>query len=39
MVAGRVLYRNGAWTTFDPDRVAAEARAEARGLVRRAGLP
>ncbi len=35
MVAGRVLFRDGAWTTLDPDRVAADARAEARGLVRR----
>ena len=38
MVAGRVLYRDGAWATLDPERAAAEARAEARGLVRRAEL-
>ena len=38
MVAGRILYRDGAWTTLDPDRAAADARVEARGLVRRAGL-
>jgi 5-methylthioadenosine/S-adenosylhomocysteine deaminase len=36
VVAGRVLYRDGAWTTLDPERAAAEARAEARGLLRRA---
>ena len=35
MVAGRVLYRSGAWTTLDPERAAADARAEARGLLRR----
>ena len=35
MVAGRVLYRDGTWATLDPDRVAAEARAEAHGLMRR----
>ena len=35
MVAGRVLFHDGAWTTLDPDRVAADARAEARGLLRR----
>ena len=38
MAAGRILYRDGAWTTLDPDRAAAEARAEARGLIQRAGL-
>ncbi|MBI5711446.1 MAG: amidohydrolase family protein [Candidatus Eisenbacteria bacterium] len=38
MVAGRVLYRDGAWATLDPERAVAEARAEARGLVRRAGM-
>jgi 5-methylthioadenosine/S-adenosylhomocysteine deaminase len=38
MVAGRVLYRDGAWATLDPARAAAEARVEARGLLRRAGL-
>jgi hypothetical protein len=31
-----VLYRDGQWTTLDPERAAAVARAEARGLVRRA---
>jgi cytosine/adenosine deaminase-related metal-dependent hydrolase len=36
LVAGRVLYRDGAWSTLDPARVLAEARAEARALVRRA---
>jgi cytosine/adenosine deaminase-related metal-dependent hydrolase len=36
MVAGRVLYRDGAWTTLDPDSVVASARAEAQTLVRRA---
>ena len=36
MVAGRVLYRGGEWTTLDAARAAADARAEARGLVRRA---
>jgi len=35
MVAGRILYRDGAWTTLDPDRVGSDARAEARGLVAR----
>ncbi len=35
MVAGRVLYRDGAWSTLDPDRAAADGRAEARGLVKR----
>jgi 5-methylthioadenosine/S-adenosylhomocysteine deaminase len=38
MVAGRALYRDGAWTTLDAERAAADARAEARALVRRAGL-
>ncbi|HTM57872.1 MAG TPA: amidohydrolase family protein [Candidatus Udaeobacter sp.] len=38
MVAGRVLYRDGAWSTLDPDRVPAEAEAEARGLFARARL-
>jgi len=37
MVAGRTLYRDGAWSTLDPDRVARDARAEARGLVARVG--
>ena len=36
MVAGRILYRDGAWSTLDPERVVAEARAEALGLMRRA---
>jgi cytosine/adenosine deaminase-related metal-dependent hydrolase len=35
MVAGRVLYRDGAWATLDAERAVADARAEARGLVRR----
>jgi 5-methylthioadenosine/S-adenosylhomocysteine deaminase len=37
MVAGRALYRDGAWATLDPSRVVADAHAEARGLLRRAG--
>jgi len=37
MVAGRILYRDGAWTTLDAGRVAADARAEAQGLLRRRG--
>ena len=37
MVDGRALYRDGAWTTLDAGRAVADARAEARGLVRRAG--
>jgi 5-methylthioadenosine/S-adenosylhomocysteine deaminase len=36
MVAGRVLYRDGAWTTLDAARARADAAAEARGLARRA---
>ncbi|MEO5617477.1 MAG: amidohydrolase family protein [Candidatus Eisenbacteria bacterium] len=35
MVAGRILYRDGAWATLDADRATADARAEAKGLVRR----
>jgi len=38
MVGGRVLYRDGAWTTLDPEAVVAEARAERAGLLRRASL-
>jgi cytosine/adenosine deaminase-related metal-dependent hydrolase len=38
MVAGRVLYRDGAWTTLDPRAVQADARAELAGLLRRAPL-
>lgn len=38
MVSGRVLYRDGAWTTLDPAAVRAEARAELDGLLRRASL-
>ena len=38
MVAGRVLYRDGAWTTLDAERATAEARTEARALAHRAGL-
>jgi 5-methylthioadenosine/S-adenosylhomocysteine deaminase len=37
MVAGRVLYRDGAWTTLDGARVAADAREEARALLTRVG--
>jgi len=36
MVAGRVLYRGGEWSTLDAARAASDARAEALGLVRRA---
>lgn len=36
LVAGRTIYRDGAWATLDPGRVLAEANAEARGLLRRA---
>lgn len=36
VVAGRVLYERGRWSTLDPERAVADARAEARGLVRRA---
>ena len=36
MVAGRVLFRDGAWSTLDAARAASDARAEALGLVRRA---
>jgi hypothetical protein len=36
MVAGRILYRDGEWTTLDRERVPAEARAAARDLARRA---
>jgi len=35
MVAGRALYRDGAWTTLDPEHAVADARAEIRGLLRR----
>ena len=35
MVAGRVLYRDGAWSTLDAGRAAADARAETQGLLRR----
>ncbi len=38
MVAGRILYRSGTWTTLEPERVASEARTEARGLRERAGI-
>ena len=38
MVAGRVLYRQGAWTTLDPRAVQADARAELAGLLTRASL-
>ena len=38
MVAGRILYRTGTWTTLDPERVAGEARTEARALGERAGI-
>ena len=35
MVDGRILYRDGRWSTFDPDAVLREARQERRGLLRR----
>lgn len=35
MVDGRVLYRDGRWSTLDPDAVLREARQERRGLLRR----
>jgi len=38
MVAGRVLYREGAWTTLDPRASQADGRAELAGLLRRATL-
>jgi 5-methylthioadenosine/S-adenosylhomocysteine deaminase len=37
LVAGRVLYRNGEWATLDAARAVADARAEALGLLNRAG--
>ena len=36
VVAGRVLYRDGEWTTLDAARAVSDARAEARGVVMRA---
>jgi cytosine/adenosine deaminase-related metal-dependent hydrolase len=38
MVEGRVLYRDGAWSTLDPADARANARAELRGLLRRADM-
>jgi cytosine/adenosine deaminase-related metal-dependent hydrolase len=38
VVAGRVLYRDGAWTTLDPRAAQADARAELAGLLRRASM-
>jgi 5-methylthioadenosine/S-adenosylhomocysteine deaminase len=38
LVAGRTLYRDGAWTTLDPRAVRAEAKAELAGLLKRASL-
>jgi 5-methylthioadenosine/S-adenosylhomocysteine deaminase len=35
LVAGRVLYRDGRWTTLDPESIHAQAGAETRGLARR----
>ncbi len=37
-VQGRVLYRDRRWSTLDPERVAADARAEVQGVRRRANL-
>jgi len=42
VVAGRVLFEQGEWSTLDPQRVAAEARSEGLALLARAraaGLP
>jgi 5-methylthioadenosine/S-adenosylhomocysteine deaminase len=36
VVAGRVLYRDGAWATLDADRVLGEAAMERAGALRRA---
>ncbi|MCC6350375.1 MAG: amidohydrolase family protein [Candidatus Eisenbacteria bacterium] len=36
VVAGRVLYERETWSTLDPNRVNAEAKSEARALLRRA---
>lgn len=38
MVAGRTLWKDGAWATLDGARATAEAGQEARGLLRRAGF-
>jgi 5-methylthioadenosine/S-adenosylhomocysteine deaminase len=38
LVAGRALYRDGAWTTLDPRAVRAECKAELAGLLKRASL-
>ncbi len=38
MVAGRALYREGAWATLDPGRVLGDARSESAALARRADL-
>ena len=38
MVAGRALWREGAWATLDGERATSDARMEARGLLRRAEL-
>jgi len=38
LVAGRTLYRDGAWTTLDPRAVRAECKAELAGLLKRASL-
>jgi 5-methylthioadenosine/S-adenosylhomocysteine deaminase len=38
VVAGRTLYRDGAWTTLDPRAVRAECKAELTGLLKRASL-
>ncbi len=38
VVAGDVLYDDGAFTTLDPDAVRAEAEAAAEGLLERAGV-
>jgi 5-methylthioadenosine/S-adenosylhomocysteine deaminase len=35
MVAGRVLFRDGQWTTLDPREAVSAARSEAAGLLRR----
>jgi 5-methylthioadenosine/S-adenosylhomocysteine deaminase len=38
IVAGRVLHRGGRFATLDPDALVADARAEIRGVLRRARL-
>ena len=37
MVAGKILYRDGTWSTLDAERAAADARSEAHALKQRLG--